>query len=49
MPLLSGKSNDVMYSNYKELKASGRADDQAWAIAYSKAGKSKKKKSKGKK
>lgn len=44
MPLEEGKSKEAIYSNIKELIASGRPQKQAVAIAYSKAGKSKKKK-----
>lgn len=43
MPLKSGKSNKTVRQNIKtEIKA-GKPKDQAVAIAYSKAGRSKKK------
>lgn len=42
MPLKSGKSQKVMSSNIKELMDSGRPQKQSVAIAYEKAGKSKK-------
>lgn len=44
MPLLKGRSNNVMHSNFRELKKSGRSESQAWAISLSKAGKGKGKK-----
>ena len=43
MPLLSGKSNDVIHENIKSLKNEGKSDDQARAIAYKMAGRTKKK------
>lgn len=46
MPLKSGSSDKVISSNIGELIRSGRPKDQAAAIAYSKAGKSRKKKRK---
>ncbi len=44
MPLKTGKSKLVISENIAELRRSGRKEDQAVAIAYSKAGLSKKKK-----
>lgn len=43
MPLLNGNSNDIMSANIRELRNSGYPEDQAVAIAYSKAGKAKRK------
>lgn len=43
MPLLKGKSPKVISSNIRELYNSGRKLKQAVAIAYSKAGKGRKK------
>lgn len=40
MPLLKGKNKEVISQNISELKRSGYKEDQAVAIAYSKAGKS---------
>lgn len=48
MPLMSGSSKHVISENIRTEMQSGRSQDQAIAIAYSKAGKGKKKK-KGKK
>ena len=42
MPLKSGTSDKVVQYNIAELRRSGRPEDQAVAIAYSKAGRSKK-------
>ena len=44
MPLRKGKSKKVISENISELMKSGRPKDQAIAISYSKAGKSKRKK-----
>ena len=43
MPLKKGSSKKVMQSNIKTEIAAGKPPKQAVAIAYSKAGKSKKK------
>ena len=42
MPLLKGKSQNVISKNISELMHSGRPRNQAIAIAMSKAGKTKK-------
>lgn len=44
MPLQKGKGKETISSNIGELRKSGYPADQAIAIAYKKAGKSKKKK-----
>jgi hypothetical protein len=44
MPLIKGKSKKVIQSNIKKEIDSGKKPDQAVAIAYSMAGKKKKKK-----
>jgi len=44
MPLLKGKSKEIISQNIAELRRSGYKEDQAVAIAYSKAGKSREKK-----
>jgi len=43
MPLKKGKSREAISSNIAELVRSGRPRDQAAAIAYSNAGKGRKK------
>lgn len=48
MPLKSGSSKATISSNISELMHSGRPQNQAVAIAYSKAGKGRKRKKKGK-
>ena len=49
MPLLPGKSDSIVSANISELRRSGKPEDQAIAIAFSKAGRSKKAKSVAKK
>ena len=44
MPLKKGKSKKVISSNIAELMRSGRPQRQAIAIAFSEAGKSRKRK-----
>jgi len=46
MPLKKGKSKSVISANIRELRHSGRPQKQAMAIAFSKAGLSKKKRKK---
>lgn len=49
MPLLKGSSQSVISQNISELRRSGRPEDQAVAIAMSKAGKSNKDQKRAKK
>jgi hypothetical protein len=44
MPLMKGKSKEVISANIRELRNSGRPQDQAIAIALERAGKSNKRK-----
>ena len=46
MPLMRGSSKEIISENIRELIRSGRDEKQAVAIAYAKAGKSRKKKAK---
>jgi len=43
MPLMNGDSKEIIGSNIGELRHSGYPEKQAIAIAFSKAGKSKRK------
>ncbi len=43
MPLKKGRSKGIISKNIRELQQTGRPKDQAIAIAYSVAGKSKEK------
>lgn len=49
MPLMKGSSKEVISENIRTERNAGRPEDQAIAIAMSKAGKSKKSKKVGKK
>lgn len=44
MPLRPGRSKSIILTNYKELLKTGRSPAQSWAIAYDKAGLSRRKK-----
>lgn len=46
MPLMHGSSNDVVSENIRTLMHEGYPQDRAIAAAYSKAGRSKKRKKK---
>ena len=37
MPLKIGSSKKTVVQNFKEMKASGHAEDQSWAAAFSQA------------
>lgn len=43
MPLLNGDAPEIISQNISELRQAGHPEDQSVAIAYSQAGKSKKK------
>lgn len=43
MPLLSGKSNDIIAENIRTMRNEGKSEAQAAAIAYKMAGRTKKK------
>lgn len=43
MPLMNGDSKEIIASNISELRHTGREEKQAVAIAFSHAGKSKRK------
>ena len=47
MPLKAGKSKKVIKSNIREMIRAGHPVNQSVAAAYSKAGKSRKKKTRG--
>ena len=49
MPLLPGKSDSVVSANISKLRGEGYPESQATAIAFSKAGRSKKAKAVAKK
>ena len=49
MPLAKGHSKEVISENIRRLRHEGRPEKQAIAIAYSEAGRSRKKKSKQRK
>jgi len=49
MPLIKGRSKEVISKNISELRHSGRPQKQAIAIAYSQAGLSRDKKHKSQK
>jgi len=46
VPLKVGKSKKTLVENFKTERAHGKPEDQSWAIAFSQAGKSRKKKRK---
>lgn len=49
MPLLKGSSKEIISSNISKLRHEGYPEKQSVAIAFSKAGKSRDNKKKGKK